>query len=114
MGGEEQFTWTTHPWLITQPFGNLTGNVTATQIADMETAIDEGLIQWHAAPMNLQVQDTSPAGLGFRCFRTVLCVGLAVAIGCAWGWLLQWLDHGCLGRSLLLKAIDQNWPRHGV
>ena len=37
-------------------FGNLTGNLTAAQISEMETAINEGVIRWHAAPMNLQVQ----------------------------------------------------------
>ena len=55
-GGQEQFHWTTHPWLITQLFANATGNVTHQQINGMEEAINEGLISWQAAPMNLQAE----------------------------------------------------------
>ena len=55
-GGEEQFAWTTHPWLITQMLANATGNVTAAQVAQLEAAIGRGDVTWQAGPMNLQAE----------------------------------------------------------
>ena len=64
-GGPEQFHWTSHPWLIDQLFANLTGNVTNAMIRDMEAAIQEGIISWHAAPMNLQAETADTALYAF-------------------------------------------------
>ena len=60
-GGEERFHWTTHPWLITQLYANLTGNVTQAQMDAMTAAINDGAISWHAGPMNLQAETAEPA-----------------------------------------------------
>ena len=59
-GGEEQFHWTTHPWLITQMYANATGNVSQAQMNALTTAIKDGAISWHAGPMNLQAETAEP------------------------------------------------------
>eukprot|EP01047_Picozoa_sp_COSAG01_P013247 COSAG01_NODE_616_length_14815_cov_8.518076_18_plen_305_part_00 len=64
-GGPEQFHWTTHPWLITQLLANITGTVNASQIAAMDSAIRDGLISWHAAPMNLEAEAAEANLYGF-------------------------------------------------
>jgi hypothetical protein len=64
-GGEERFTWTTHPWLVMQYLNNSTGTVSANEIQALEYAIKKGWIQWHALPFNMEPEVSEPTLFGY-------------------------------------------------
>jgi len=53
--------WTSHPWLLWSYLNNETGHVTAEQIENLDRAILQGDVIWHANPMNMQFEAVEPS-----------------------------------------------------
>ena len=99
--GTDRFVYITHPWLMSLlldcPCGNATESCaarslnnslappltcgTAVEVAAFERAVAKGDISWHAAPMNNQFENQSPALVeaGLKLTRMFVACGQAVS-----------------------------------